>query len=158
MKTLKSILLASFIAFFSTSCATTYRIGPSDIAQFSDSATTWYAITQAGAIEANPLLSPWIGEPAGMAALIVAKQGLAWVAKQPGIYPKGQEFQGCRQSSAVVFGLGSSAGINNFGVILFGSALSWWAAPIMIATTAIHYVFLSENECAPLLAAAATNK
>ncbi|NCC27871.1 MAG: hypothetical protein EOM22_06915 [Gammaproteobacteria bacterium] len=144
------IRAAAFAAAIALTGCASYRVGPSDVAQLGDSATTWYAIYQAGAVEANPLLSPWIGEPAGMAALVIAKQALVWGVKQPWLYQPGRAHEGCRSYTAVLFGAGTMATINNAGVILLGSALSWWAVPVFAAAAYGHYRYLSEWECAHL--------
>lgn len=147
IKTITALILSLMI----TGCAsTTYRPGPADIAQFTDSATTYYGIFHAGAVEANPFLSPWIGEPVGFAALVATKQGLVWSMKQPWFYQSGKEFEGCRSFTAIMFGAGSAATINNLGVILLGTSVSWWLAPVFAAGIYGHYVYLSESECAHL--------
>jgi hypothetical protein len=73
-----------------------------------------------------------------------------WSVKQPWFYQDGREFEGCRSYTAVLFGAGAGAAINNLGVILFGSALSWWAIPVIVAGVYGHYVWLSDSECAHL--------
>lgn len=90
-------------------CAT-YKIGPADLGQALDSTTTAIALYGTNAIESNGIISGIASEPAGMAAIILAKIGITIFGKS---LPEDQ----CRPVSGILFGLGTAAGINNLLVI-----------------------------------------
>lgn len=121
--------LALVMALVLSGCAS-YRVGPADLGQAIDSATTAIAIYGTSAIESNGLIAGVVNEPWGMAAVALFKQGLV-------VFGKSLALDACRPISGALFGLGTAAGINNLiviagtatpgAVVVFpGAALLWW--------------------------------
>lgn len=124
---MKYIILT--LALVCSGCAS-YRVGPADMGQALDSATTAVAIYGAGAAESNVLMASVVSEPVGMVALALTKAALV-------VGGKSLPTTVCRPVTGLLFGTGVAAGLNNLvviagaatpgaAVVLPGAVLLWW--------------------------------
>lgn len=116
-------VLVSVVLVVCGGCAS-YRLGPADAAQALDSATTAMALYGTSAVESNALLAPIVGEPIGMVAVALFKQGLV-------VGAKALPLTECKLLTGVLSGFGLAAGINN--LLVLGGAASPGAAVVIPA-------------------------
>lgn len=85
-----------------------------------------------------------------MIGVALFKQGLAYTMKSEWFYKKGQAYIGCSSYSAIVFGVGSAAAINNIIVLAAKVSIGWFLIPVGAAMVLIHYHYLTDLDCGHL--------
>lgn len=145
----KNVLSAIVLSAILAGCSSTpYKIGPVDLAQAGDSATTAYAIYGAsGFAESNVLISDIVGDPLGMVGIALLKQGISIAAKSEWAYPEGHAYEGCKNASAVVFGIGAGATVNNILVLATSASVGWVIVPAATVAFLIHRNYLTDMDC-----------